>query len=109
MKIASVAQVKARLSYYLKASASGPVVVTRNGKAVAVLVGVEDDEEVERLLLAHSRKLRAILDAADRRIEEGAGLGHEEFWQKVEAAYRPPEQNQGEKKRRTKRSTKPGR
>ena len=64
MKIASVADIKARLSAYLKASATGPVVVTRNGKAVAVLVGVEDDEEVERLLLAHSRKLRTILDAA---------------------------------------------
>jgi len=35
MKIASVADIKARLSSYLKASATGPVVVTRNGKAVA--------------------------------------------------------------------------
>jgi prevent-host-death family protein len=104
MKIASVAEFKARLSSYLKASATGPVVVTRNGKAVAVLVGVEDDEEVERLLLAHSRKLRAILDAADRRIEEGAGIGHEEFWQQVEAANRAREQNGSGKKRRTKRS-----
>ena len=60
MKIASVADMKARLSAYLKASATGPVVVTRNGKAVAVLLGVRDDEELERLLLAHSRKLRAI-------------------------------------------------
>ncbi len=61
MKIASVAEVKARLSAYLKASATGPVVVTRNGKAVAVLLGVSDDEELERLVLAHSRKLRASL------------------------------------------------
>ena len=64
MKIASVAHVKARLSSYLKASATAPVVVTRNGKAVAVLLGVEDDEHLERLLLANSRKLRALLDAA---------------------------------------------
>jgi len=103
MKIASVAEVKARLSSYLKASATGPVVVTRNGKAVAVLVGVEDDEEVERLLLAHSRKLRAILDAADRRIDEGAGIGHDEFWQQVEVDNRAREQNGIGKKRRTKR------
>ena len=91
MKIASVAEVKARLSSYLKASASGPVVVTRNGKAVAVLLGVNDDEELERLLLAHSPKLRAILDAAERRIEEGAGIGHDEFWQQVESANRSRE------------------
>jgi prevent-host-death family protein len=103
MKIASVAEVKARLSSYLKASATGPVVVTRNGKAVAVLVGVKDDDEVELLLLAHSRKLRAILDAADRRIDEGAGIGHDEFWQQVETANRAREQNGSEKKRRTKR------
>jgi prevent-host-death family protein len=105
MKIASVAEVKAHLSSYLKASATGPVVVTRNGKAVAVLLGVRDDEELERLLLAHSRKLRAILDAADRRIGEGAGIGHEEFWQQVESANRVREENGSGKKRRIKRRT----
>jgi prevent-host-death family protein len=104
MKVASVADVKARLSAYLKASAEGPVVVTRNGKAVAVLLGVADDDELERLLLAHSRKLRAILDAADRRIDEGAGIGHQEFWQRVEAAGRSRQENGSAKKRSTKRS-----
>jgi prevent-host-death family protein len=103
MKIASVAEVKAKLSSYLNASAAGPVVVTRNGKAIAVLVGVEDDEEVERLLLAHSRKLRAILDAADRRIDKGAGIGHEEFWQRVEAADRARKPNGNRMRARTKR------
>ena len=88
MKIASVADVKARLSSYLKASASGPVVVTRNGKAVAVLLGVSDDDELESLLLAHSRKLRAILDAADRRIDEGKGIPHDQFWREVESGQR---------------------
>jgi prevent-host-death family protein len=91
MKIASVAEIKARLSSYLQASAAGPVVVTRNGKAVAVLLGVHDDDELERLVLAHSPKLRAILDAADRRIDEGAGVGHEEFWRQVESVDRPNE------------------
>ncbi len=103
MKIASVAEVKARLSAYLKASATGPVVVTRNGKAVAVLLGVSDDEELERLVLAHSRKLRAILDAADHRIDEGAGIGHDDFWQQVEAANPPRAENGSAKKRRPKR------
>jgi prevent-host-death family protein len=90
MKIASVANVKARLSAYLKASANGPVVVTRNGKAVAVLIAVADDDELERMLLAHSRKLRAILDAADRRIDEGAGINHQDFWREVESKNRLP-------------------
>src|SRR5690242_9722999 len=77
MRIASVAEVKAKLSSFLDESATGPIVVTRNGKAVAVLLGVEDDDELERVLLANSRKLRAILDAAERRIKEGAGIGHD--------------------------------
>jgi prevent-host-death family protein len=102
MKIASVADVKARLSSYLNESTAGPVVVTRNGKAVAVLLGVQDDEELERILLAHSRKLRAILDAADRRIDEGAGIGHEEFWQKVESTKPSGPKKKHGPKRRTK-------
>lgn len=101
MKIASVADVKAHLSSYLKASAAGPVVVTRNGSAVAVLLGVSDDDELERLLLGHSRKLGAILDAANRRIEEGAGIEHDAFWQQVESASRGREKNASRKKRRT--------
>ena len=106
MKIASVADVKAKLSAFLDASAEGPVVVTRNGKAVAVLIGVSDDEELERMLLAHSPKLRAILDAADRRIDHGAGIAHDEFWKRVESTKRSRETNGSEKKRRPKRRTK---
>jgi prevent-host-death family protein len=101
MKIASVADVKARLSSYLKASATDPIVVTRNGKAVAVLLGVHDEEELEHVLSARSRKLSAILDAADRRIDKGAGLGHDEFWKKVESVKRSSEAKGNGKRRRT--------
>jgi prevent-host-death family protein len=105
MKIASVADVKARLSSYVKESAAGPVVLTSNGKAVAVLLGVSDDEELERLILAHSPKLRAILDAADQRISAGAGVAHDEFWERVESSDRAREANGSKKTRRTKRSS----
>lgn len=99
MKIAPVADVKARLSAYLNATASGPVVVTRNGKAVAVLLGVQDDDELESLLLAHSRKLRSILDAAERRIDAGEGISHEEFWAKVESSINSREEKGGRQTR----------
>jgi len=101
MKIPYVADIKARFSSYLNETAAGPVVVTRNGKAVAVLLGVEDDDELERLLLAHSRKLRAILDAADRRIDEGKGIGHEEFWRRVVGRKRARVNGGGKKNRTT--------
>jgi prevent-host-death family protein len=103
MKTASVAEVKANLGSYLKVSATSPVVVTQKGKAVAVLLGVESDEELERVLLAHSRKLRDILDAADRRIDAGAGIGHDELWQQVESANSGREEKGSGKKRRTRR------
>ena len=92
MKTASVAEVKAQLSSFVNDSAVG------NGKAVAVLLGVHDDEELERLLLAHSSKLHAILGAADRRIDTGAGVGHDEFWQKVASADRSANAKTGKKR-----------
>jgi len=54
MKIASVADVKARLSAYLQACEEGPVIITRNGKPAAVLLAVQDEDELERLVLAYS-------------------------------------------------------
>ena len=50
MKIASVAEVKSKFSSFLRESKGGPVIVTRNGKPVGVLLSMEDEEEIERLL-----------------------------------------------------------
>src|SRR5437764_13981236 len=88
MKIASVADVKARLSAYLKLSREGPVVVTRNGKAVAVLLAVTDEDELERLVLAHSPKFQDLLDRSRRQIEETGGIPHEVFWRDVKKESR---------------------
>ena len=85
MKIASVADVKAKFSGYLKASEQGPVVVTKNGKPVAMLLSVKDEEEIERLLLAHSPKFQSILSVAEQQIRDGKGIKHEDFWQEVES------------------------
>lgn len=90
MKIASVAEVKSQFSAFLKASEAGPVVVTRNGKAVAVIVGVQDEDEIERLLMAYSPRLQAILEASRKQVREGQVSGHEEFWADIEAS-RPPQ------------------
>ena len=86
MKTASVAEVKAQFSAFLKASAGGPIVVTRNGRPVAVIVGVTDEDEIERLLLAYSPRLQAILEESRRQIRVGEVLGHEEFWAEVAAS-----------------------
>lgn len=105
MKIASVADVKARLSAYLKESQAGPVVVTRNGKAVAVLLAVTDDDELERLLLAHSPKFQALLDRSRRQIEETGGIPHDVFWREVKAESREDARKDKPAQRRNKRRT----
>ena len=84
MKIASVAEVKANLSAYVRAGAESPVIVTRNGKPVAVLICPSDDDELERLILGYSTKLRAILETSKRQIEQGRGIPHDRFWAEVE-------------------------
>jgi prevent-host-death family protein len=89
MKIASVADVKSNLSSFLRASETGPVVVTRNGKPVAVIVGVQDEDEIERLLMAYSPRLQAILEQSRKQIRDGDVLSHEEFWAEVEEPSGP--------------------
>jgi len=81
MKVASVADVKARLSAYLQeAESSGPVVVTRNGRAVAVIVAPTDDDDLEGLLLSRSPRFRKLLDTSRASIARGKGETHEKFW-----------------------------
>lgn len=84
MKIASVADVKARLSAFIRASEEGPIVITRNGKPAAVLLAVEDDEELERLILAYTPKFRTLLDASRDQIKQGKTLTHEALWDEVD-------------------------
>ena len=96
MKTASLVDVKTHFSSYVKASTKGPVVITRNGKAVAVLLSVTDEEDLERLLMAHSPRLQALLNAARQRIRAGQGIPEEQFWAEVEA-------EQAAKPRRTRR------
>jgi len=83
MKIASVADVKARFSAFLRESKRGPVVVTRNGKPTAVLLSVDDEDEIERLTLAYSPKFQKMLNLAKQQIREGRGIHHEDFWREA--------------------------
>ncbi len=83
MKIAPVADVKARGSAYLKESEEGPVIVTRNGKPVAVLISMENEEELERIILAYSPKFQALLEQSQNQIQVG-GIPPKDFWKEVE-------------------------
>jgi prevent-host-death family protein len=84
MRIAPLADVKARLSGYLERVASeGPVIITRNGKPVAVLLAPRDEEDLERLVLAHSPRFLALLEKSRASVEAGRGLTSSAFWKAV--------------------------
>ncbi|MBE7470996.1 MAG: prevent-host-death protein [Anaerolineae bacterium] len=84
MRIAPLADVKARLSAYVEqAETEGPIVITRNGKAVAVLLAPLDDDDLERLILTRSPRFQALLEKSRKSLRAGKGLSEEEFWKVV--------------------------
>ena len=83
MKTASAAKIAADFNEYLEASRDQPVLITRNGKAVAVLLAVQDKADAERLVVGRSRSLRSIFQEASKEIEKGGGIPHDQFWRKV--------------------------
>src|SRR5437879_2277947 len=106
MRIAPLADVKARLSAYLdECGAEGPIVITRNGKAVAVLLVPRDDDDLERLMLGRSPRFQALLNRSRKSIKEGKGLSEKAFWQ---AVRKRAQQRKAAAERRTKRGSLPG-
>ena len=85
MNIAPLADVKARFSAYIKKTQSEPIIVTKNGRPVAVLLGITDKDDLERIVLANSPKFQAMLDAAEHRIQETGGIRHADLWAQVES------------------------
>jgi prevent-host-death family protein len=89
MKIAALADVKAHLSAYVdECENEGPVIITRNGKAAAVLLAPKNNDDLERLILAHSRRFQSLLNKSRRSIKAGKGVSHGEFWKAVDRRHR---------------------
>lgn len=86
MKIASIATVKSKFSEYINESKKGAVVVTRNGKATAVILSVVNDDHLERIILSQSRMLKKILDRSEKKILIGNKIKHSDFWKKIVAS-----------------------
>ncbi len=84
MKKVSAAKIAAQFNDYLEVSREQPVLVTRNGKPVAVLMAVQNQAEAEELALGRVRSLRSILQEAHEQIQQGRGIPHDQFWQELE-------------------------
>jgi prevent-host-death family protein len=93
MRIAPLADVKARLSAYVElCGTDGPIVITRNGKAVAVLLAPANDDDLERLLVGRSPQFQALLQRSRESLDAGQGLPEAKFWKAVKkrSATRKP-------------------
>ena len=83
MKTASAAKVAAQFEDYLDASQQQPVLVTRNGKPVAVLMAVRNKRDAEQLAASPRRSLRSVFKQAHDQLEQGGGISHDEFWKRM--------------------------
>lgn len=84
MRIAPLAEVKTRLSAYVdQCKSEGPIVITRSGRPVAVLLTPVDADDLEGLVLARSPRFQALLDKSRQSIRSGKGLTQKDFWKAV--------------------------
>lgn len=99
MKTVSAAKIAAQFNDYLEASREQPVLVTRNGKPVAVLLAVQNQAEAEQLARGRVRSLQSILQEAHEQIEQGRAIPHDQFWREIEQSRRAKQQASGRGKK----------
>jgi len=79
MKIAALAKVKDQLSAYVRESQASPVIITKNGKPVALLTGIRDEDNLDNLPLANNPRFSQILEEARQRVRQTGGMKSEAF------------------------------
>jgi len=95
VKTASAAKIAAQFNDYLEASRDQPVLITLNGKPVAMLLAVQNKADAEQLAVGRSRSLRSIFEEAHEQIEQGGGIPHDQFWREVAEARRTKKRASG--------------
>lgn len=97
MKTATAARLSAEFDQFLDETREQPVLITRNGKPVALLVAVKDKAEAERLA-TRSRTLRSVFEESQARVQQSGAIPHDQFWRDVEP---PPRRRKRVARRRT--------
>lgn len=85
MKIAPLAEVRNRFSAFIDESQESPVVVTRNGRPVALIAAISDDDDLDALLLANNPRFVKLLDTARERVRTNGGVSLADFRNRIEA------------------------
>lgn len=84
MKIAPLAEVKDRFSAYVDESHESPIIVTRNGRPVAMIIAIEEEDDLDSLLLVHDQRFLRLLEEARQRVRTQGGVSLAEMRQQVE-------------------------
>jgi prevent-host-death family protein len=84
MKIAPLAEVKDRFSAYIDESRESPIVVTRNGRPVAMIIAITDEDDLDSLLLVHNPRFLQLLEDARQRVRVSGGVPLAEFRRRLE-------------------------
>ena len=91
MKIAPLAEVKNRFSAYVDESRDSPIVVTRNGRPVAMLIAITDEGDLDGLLLAHNPRFVQALEEARQHVRKSGGVPLAEFRRRLTERSGPVE------------------
>lgn len=87
MNAKSINGMSADVEALLSASSHEPLLLTRDGKPVAVLLGLGDDEELASLELWLTPRFQDILERSRAQLRAGQGFEHTDFWDRVEAEH----------------------
>ena len=67
MKTVAITTVKDQLSAYVREAQTSPVINTKNGKHIAMLTGIRNEDDLDSLLLANNPRFLQILEEARQR------------------------------------------
>ncbi len=59
--------------------------VTRNGRPVAMLIAIEEEDDLDSLLLAHNPRFVQLLEEARQRVRITGGVSLAEFRRRLES------------------------
>lgn len=74
MKTATLAEVEQRFSAYIDESREAPIIVTRNDRPVAMIIAIEDQDDLDSLLLVHDQRFLLLLEEARQRVRVTGGV-----------------------------------
>jgi len=88
MKTVSLTDAKNQLPRLVNGLVEGPIVLTRNGKPCAALVGLDEKLDREALALGRNKRLRELINDACREAQEKGAIPFAKVLAKVQGRMR---------------------